>query len=198
MKIVSTLLSAMLLLSLAAGAQEGKTAEKAAKKWFKKKEWLGGWDVKPHRSTDYSVFRQQYAANRAAWDKAFAYLKNTDLKALPKGKYPIDGENVFASVTENPSKDLDSTSWESHKKYIDLQYVIDGEELIGVYPAANATVTRAYDEKKDVMNYAADAKPYRADPSVFFLFFPSDAHRPNITPGGNRVVKKIVIKIRVA
>ena len=128
--------------------------------------------------------------------KAFAYLKNTDLNKIAKGKYPIDGDNVFASVTADSSKNFDKTNWESHRKYIDIQYVINGEEMIGVYPVSKATVTKEYDEKRDAANYSADGKLYSATPGTFFIFFPSDAHRPNITPGGNLVVKKIVIKVK--
>jgi biofilm protein TabA len=65
-----------------------------------------------------------------------------------------------------------------------------------VYPAAKATVTKAYDEKKDVANYSAEGSLHPSVPGTFFLFFPSDAHRPNITPGGNKPVKKLVIKIK--
>jgi hypothetical protein len=55
-----------------------------AKKWFKKKEWLNGLDAKPHSSIDKVQFAKQYHLNQGAWDKACAYLKNTDLNALKK------------------------------------------------------------------------------------------------------------------
>ncbi|HUS01841.1 MAG TPA: YhcH/YjgK/YiaL family protein [Chitinophagaceae bacterium] len=132
------------------------------------------------------------------WDEAFDYLKNTDLSKIAKGKYPIDGDNVFASVTTDSTKNFDKTNWESHRKYIDLQYVINGEEKIGVPPVSEATVIKEYDEKRDVANYSADGKLYSATPGTYFIFFPSDAHRPNITPDNNKVVKKIVIKAKYA
>lgn len=169
-----------------------------SKKWFKEKEWLGGLELKPHKTVDVQEFARQYHLNKSYWDKAFAFLKNTDLNKIAKGKYPIDGENVYASVTADSSKNFDKTNWESHRKYIDIQYVINGEEKIGVYPVSKATVTKEYDDKKDAANYSADGKLYSATPGTFFIFFPSDAHKPNITPGGNKVVKKIVIKVRVA
>jgi len=59
-------------------------------------------------------------------------------------------------------------------------------------------VIKPYDENKDVANYVADGPLSSATPQSFFLFFPTDAHRPNITPGGNKVVKNIVVKIRAA
>jgi len=169
-----------------------------SKKWFKEKEWLGGLELKPHKTVDVQEFARQYHLNKSYWDKAFAFLKNTDLNKIAKGKYPIDGENVYASVTADSSKNFDKTNWESHRKYIDIQYVINGEEKIEVYPVSKATVTKEYDDKKDAANYSADGKLYSATPGTFFIFFPSDAHRPNITPGGNKVVKKIVIKVRAA
>src|SRR6188472_3716078 len=85
-----------------------------AKKWFKKKEWLGGLELKPHKTIDIIEFARQYHANKAYWDKAFAFLKNNDLNNIAKGKYPIDGDNVFASVTADSSKNFDKTNWESH------------------------------------------------------------------------------------
>ena len=169
-----------------------------AKKWFNKKEWLNGTTLMPHTAIDKMEFARQYQANKVYWDKAFTFLKEHDLKTLAVGKYPIDGTNVFASVTEDPSKDFDKTQWESHRKYIDLQYVITGEEKMGKYPFTELTVTKPYDETKDVANYSGDGKIYDVPAGTFMIFFPANAHRPNITPGGNKLVKKVVIKVLVA
>jgi biofilm protein TabA len=169
-----------------------------AKKWFAKKEWLGGLQLQPHETIDKQEFARQYQANKMYWDKAFAFLKEHDLQTLANGRIPIDSNNVFAIVTENPTKDYDSTMWESHRGYIDLHYVISGEEKIGVCPITKLTVTKPYDASKDIANYSGEGKIYNALPGVFFLFFPSDGHRPAITPGGNKADKKMVIKIRYA
>ncbi|MGC4100805.1 NanQ anomerase/TabA/YiaL family protein [Ferruginibacter sp.] len=179
-------------------AQQKQLTKHQVKKWYRKKAWLGGANAQPHSSINKQELARQYQLNKAYWDKAFAFIKEHDLVTLAKGKYPIDGDNVFASITEDPSKDFDKTTWESHRKYIDLQYIITGEEKMGVWPVAKATVIKEYDDKKDVANYTAEGKFYVGTPTTFFLFFPTDAHRPNITPGGNKVVKKLVIKIRYA
>ena len=198
-KIVLTILSflaAAFMITVTAQSSTEMLSKHKAKKWVKKKEWAGGLKLNPHKSTNAQEFARQYQLNKTYWDKAFAFLRDQNLATIAKGKYVIDGDNVTASVTIDSSKDFEKTKWESHRKFIDLQYVIDGEELIGLYPMAKATVVKEYDEKKDVANYTADGKLYAATPGTFFLFFPSDAHRPNITPGGNKPVKKIVIKIR--
>jgi biofilm protein TabA len=168
-------------------------------KWYKKKEWLNGVALKPHKSIDQLEFYRQYNANKTYWDKAFAFLKAHDLKTLAKGKYPVDGDNVFVSVTEDPGKDFEKTNWESHRKYIDVQCIITGDEKMGKWPVAEATtITKPYDEAKDVANYTAPGKFHVVHAGSFIIFFPGEAHRPNITPGGNKVVKKIVVKVRAA
>ena len=167
-----------------------------AKKWFKKKEWLNGLAITPHSSIDKLQFAKQYQLNKAVWDKAFAYLKTTDLKTLANGRHVIDGENVYGIVTQAPTKDYDKTAFESHRKYIDLQYVITGEEKMAKAPVTSVTVSKPYEAAADIAYYSGEGKIYTVPAASFMLFFPTEAHRPNITPGGNKVVKKIVIKIK--
>ncbi len=154
--------------------------------------------LKPHETINKAEFSRQYQRNKNYWDEAFGFLKNHDLDTMAVGKYVIDGDNVYATITENPTKDLDSTKWESHRNYIDLQSVIKGEEKIGVADITQLTVSVPYNASKDLINYSGEGKFYVADPGTFFLFFPADAHRPNITTNGNKPDKKIVIKIRYA
>ncbi|EHQ30161.1 YhcH/YjgK/YiaL family protein [Mucilaginibacter paludis] len=185
-------------ISFKASAQaKTEVKEVNAEQWFASHQYLGGLKLLPHPSTNAIEFAKQYKLNKAVWDKAFAYLKNTDLDKLPVGKYPIDGDNCFASVTDNPTKPYEQTAWESHRKYIDLQYVIQGAEKMAVIPVSEAKVTAPYLEAKDVAHYDAEGKVYEARPGSFFLFFPPDAHRPNIKVDGIEHDKKIVLKIKV-
>ena len=183
-----------------ATAQQGATqwTPKTATKWAKSRAWSNGGDLKLHPSVDKVEFATQYEKNKDAWDKALKFLNDKKLDTLPPGKYPIDGTNVYATITEAPSKEFDQSAWESHRNYIDLQYVIKGKEKIGVSPVASAKVVKPYDESKDVANYEAKGQYYTAVPGEFFLFFPTDAHRPNIKAEGYETakVKKLVIKIK--
>jgi YhcH/YjgK/YiaL family protein len=202
MKFLLPALSVVFLcLSIHLSAQSspaGTWTTHKAKKWFNKKVWLNGTAITPHKAIDKTEFARQYHANKDYWDKAFAFIREHDLKTLAPGKYPIDGTNVFATITEDPSKDFDKTQWESHRKYIDLQYVITGEEKMGKYPFTKLVVTKPYDEAKDVANYSGDGEIYIVPSGTFMIFFPANAHRPNITPGGNKVIKKLVIKVLAA
>jgi biofilm protein TabA len=179
-------------------SKDGTWTKKAATKWVAQNSWRHGFTTNLAEGTDAVAFTTQYNMNPALWDKAFAFLNNTNLDTLSPGKYPIQGDDLFASVTISPTKEFDKTNWESHKKYIDLQYVISGKEKIGVAPLSSATVTKPYDEAKDVANYSADGIFHLAEPTVFFLFFPTDVHRPNVKVEGIDSDKKIVLKIRVA
>jgi YhcH/YjgK/YiaL family protein len=197
------LYSAIVIGSLMSSCGEtGDSADKESadkndpQQWFDQK--LGNLKLKPHESVNKEEMYRQYNANPAYWDKVFAFLQDTDLKTLSAGRHEIDGDNVYAMVTEAPTKDLDSTKFESHRKYIDVQYVIDGEEKIAVEPVEGATVTVPYDDTKDIAHYSGEGKTYTATPGTFFIFFPTDAHRPSITPGGNKTDKKLVIKVRAA
>jgi YhcH/YjgK/YiaL family protein len=194
-------LSLVILLSATISSYSqvaGSHGNKEASKWFRKKEWLHGLNMQPYKGIDKQEFYRQYQKNKKYWDEAFEFLKNQDLQNLAVGKHVIDGDNVYALVTFDSTKNFERTRWESHKKYIDLQHVIGGKEKIGVAPVSTATISEPYSEQKDLMNYTANGKFYTATPSVFFVFFPTDAHRPGITPGGNLRDKKIVIKIRYA
>lgn len=165
-------------------------------KWIQQKDWASGLSLNLHVSVNKAAFYEAYHTNKKLWDTAFAFLQTQDLINMPIGKRPLIGETVFISVTDEPSKNMADVKWESHKKYIDLQYIIKGKEIIGVADASKATVTKPY--TPDAMNYIADGTYYTTDPGTFFLFFPNDAHRPTIKADGYDVVKKIVIKIQVA
>jgi biofilm protein TabA len=190
------LLSSALIITafLTASAQTEWTQAKADK-WFDKHEYLGDLKLMPASSTNKIEFAKQYTANKAVWDKVFAYLKSTDLEALPVGKYAVEGTGATVAVTDNPTKEYDKTVWESHRKFIDLQYVSQGAEKMAEAPVAGAKITEPYNDAKDVAHYEIEGTQYEARPGTFFLFFPTDAHRVNIKVDGVEHDKKIVIKI---
>jgi len=197
-KIIFFFILILSLTSMHVLAQSTPLTEQQVNEWYQKREWLAGLQLQPHETINKTEFARQYQLNKTYWDKAFAFLKEHDLKTLAVGRYAIDSNNVYAMVTENPTKDMDSTKWESHHNYIDLHTVITGEEKIGVTDISKLTVTMPYDASKDLVNYTGEGNFYTAMPGTFFLFFPADAHRPNITTNGNKPDKKIVIKIRYA
>lgn len=163
--------------------------------WYNNKQWLDGLQANALQAIDKLEFSRQYHANKILWDKAFAFLKHNDLNAIVPGKYPIEGDDVFATVTDySPS---DNSKWEAHRKYIDIQYVINGKETMGKVPLAETTVIQDYNETKDVGFFETKVGNYYVvGPGSFLIFFPSEAHRPSLKTEGYDKVKKIVIKVR--
>jgi YhcH/YjgK/YiaL family protein len=164
--------------------------------WIKKKDWANGLTLDLHSSVNTDSFYVAYHRNKKLWDAAFAFLKTQNLDSLKPGKYPILGDQVFASVTEAPSNKKEDVKWESHKNYVDLQYIIKGQETIGVADTSKLTITKPY--TTDAINYQGEGNYYTAGQGKFFLFFPNNGHRPTILIDEYPVVKKIVIKIQTA
>ena len=75
--------------------------------------------------------------------KAFDYIRSTDLKNLQQGKYEIEGKNIFAMISEYQTKPESEGKLEAHKKYIDVQYVISGEERMGYAPLDDPAFAKA-------------------------------------------------------
>lgn len=163
--------------------------------WYNNKQWLGGLRATPLQAIDKMEFAKQYFINKKMWDKAFAFLRQTNLALIAPGKYTIDGENVFATVTDySPS---DKSKWEAHKKYIDIQYIIKGKEAMGMVPLSDATVIQEYNAGKDVTFLETKVGNYYiVGPGAFLIFFPGEAHRPGLKTEGFDIVKKIVIKVK--
>jgi len=179
---------------------ESKTkSDKDINDWFTAKVWKQGWNVKADESLNIKDFAYYYFKNPDRWNKAFKFLAKNNLKAIKTGKYEIDGKNLFAAVSEYESKDENNAKIEAHKKYADIQYVITGEEQIGVLPLENMKPFIPYSDKKDVEFFKTDMTNYyhHADSSNFFIFFPNDAHRPGVKIDKNTPIKKIVIKVKL-
>ncbi|MGH2644149.1 MAG: YhcH/YjgK/YiaL family protein [Chitinophagaceae bacterium] len=174
-------------------------SKKAAEKWMEHGSWRKGFFEKPAPSINAQTFYIQYHKHPEWWEKAFVFLNRKDLSSLATGNYPIVGQDVYASISTYVPKDFDKTQWEAHRKYADIQCMIEGEEKIGESPISKLAETVPYNESKDAANYKGPGKYYVARPGTFFIFFPGEGHRPNIkvNAGDTMMVKKIVIKMRV-
>lgn len=172
--------------------------KKEVTKWYKSFEWLNGCQLKPHKSTNQAAFAKEYFGNKALWDKTFQWLKSNDLNALAPGRYVIEEGNSTATISEAPAPELDKVKWEIHQNFNDIQYIIKGKALMGVVPVEKATLTEAYDSKRDVGFYEAKGAFFDGEPGIFYIFTPADVHRPGIKADGFDVVKKVVIKVRAA
>lgn len=136
-----------------------------------------------------------YAALHPRFAKAFAFLRETDLAALADGRYELDGEKLFVLVMTAEGRGQAAAKFEVHRRYIDIQAVVDGEDLMGWSPLAACTAPLGFDESKDAGFYSdAPASWVSVPRGCFALFLPDDAHAPLAGAGK---VKKAVVKVAV-
>ena len=133
-------------------------------------------------------------------NKAFDFIENTDLKNLNPGKYEIEGKNIFALISEYQTKPESEGKLEAHRKYIDVQYVISGEERMGYAPLNKQEIIEKYKEENDIIFYKGEKSFTKVEEGMFAIFFPVDLHMPGISTGNppraDSHVKKLVIKVR--
>ena len=137
----------------------------------------------------------KYFAMHPAFKQAFEFLRTQPLATLPDGKIVLDGDRLFASVQSPEGRPKAGSSLEWHRKYIDIQYVVSGDETMGWTPLQCLGHPGAFDEKNDCgLAQEQSLAWFPVRPGTFTIFFPEDAHAPNI---GTGVHKKVVIKVLV-
>lgn len=139
----------------------------------------------------------RYATLHPLFPRAFGFLRDTDLKALAPGRYPIQGEDLFAIVESSSGRSRDQAKLECHRKYIDIQLVLAGTDEMGWKPLCDCHDPIAdYSSEKDIQFFHdAPASWIATPPGAFCLFFPQDAHAPLVSEGA---VRKVILKIAAA
>ncbi|MBQ7420298.1 MAG: YhcH/YjgK/YiaL family protein [Prevotella sp.] len=185
------------LLAIAVAAQTSKEA----KQWLKKSEWSSLKKAKPHKTLNIDEFYRQYQKNKEQWDVLYQWLCNTDLLAIPKGKHPIEGSTLVASVEDSENGPLEKRGTESHRKKIDFQLVVKGTEGFALLDHESSTVKIPYDDKKDVMRYnfvKEKTNFFDVKAGQFVIFFPTDWHIAklhNQKKNDDQKIRVIVVKM---
>ena len=76
----------------------------------------------------------RYTGFKTGLSEGFGFLDQPGLAKLADGKYEINGDHVFALVQRVPGRKATEGELEGHRKYIDIQYVISGNESMGWSP----------------------------------------------------------------
>jgi len=132
--------------------------------------------------------------------KALDFLQTRDLLQLRDGRVDIVGDRVFALVQRYDTMRTDAPRYECHRKYIDVQFIVAGEEVICWAPAKQMSVTEAYDAGKDVCFGTIAAgmwTPVRLEAGQLMVLWPEDAHSPKGAARELSRVMKIVLKVAV-
>lgn len=119
----------------------------------------------------------------------------------PAGHYEIS-ENIYANVDVYETKPINKCKFEAHKRYIDIQMLLDGKEQLDCTSADGLKISEAYDENKDIMFFETQKElpeaSYTLIPKRFVLIYSHEAHRPQMALNSiSETVKKVVVKIPV-
>ncbi len=149
-------------------------------------------------------------ANEEKFKKAFEYLEEVSKEATKENrrllslhvnvfeKVNLDEEN-FALEQVYYSKEREECFFESHRQYIDVQFILEGEEIIEVANTNALTETFSYDKNMDLIKYndTLNASSILLSKGDVAIFYPQDAHMPCLKVSQNQKVLKTVVKVKV-
>ena len=142
--------------------------------------------------------------------RALQFLNDPQTRALePSGfgaenslRQAIEGEEIFALIQRYRTRPPRDAFWEAHRKYVDVQCVVEGVECMGHAPIGAMITAKPYDADRDLTVLEPDAHTpcnfINVKAMHFTVFFPHDAHMPGLMANGVAAeVKKIVVKVAV-
>ena len=141
-----------------------------------------------------------YEGVHARFQEAFAFLEKATREDLPVGRYELDGTDLYAMVQEYKTNPPDRVRFEGHRRYIDIQYLMCGVEVIEVTELSHAEAEDVYVDERDVCFFKDSAEPVRAilHAGEYGIFLPHDIHKPGMAHGDTpSFVKKIVVKVKI-
>ena len=138
----------------------------------------------------------RYRTLHPLFPQAFDWLATTDLAALPPGRHDIDGDRLFVIVEACDGRTRADARLECHRRYIDIQLVLEGIDEMGWRALDDCEQPRTdYDAARDIRFFDDTPASWIATPAgAFCLFFPDDAHAPLVSDG---FIRKVVVKIAV-
>ena len=143
-----------------------------------------------------SYYKDVMPAITTALEKAAAYTPEN----YPGGRVDVDGDNLFLLLNTYETHSPEGALFEAHQKYIDVMYMVEGEEIIYVKPTDRlCAVTKPYNPEIDALlaELGRDATPVRLQTGSFIVLLPQDAHAPGCYDAAPHQVKKIIAKVKI-
>ncbi len=140
---------------------------------------------------------RRYATLNPRFPQAFSFLEQVTADTAV-GRHEIAGDDLFALVQRYETRPAAGMQLEAHRRYIDIQFIASGREVIHWAPLASLTeVTLPYDAAKEAAFFkAADGMvPVRLAAGQFAILYPDDAHMPCCAWDDPTEVLKVVVKV---
>ncbi len=131
--------------------------------------------------------------------KALKYLQNKNFKGMEPGNYEVDGDRIYAVVQEYQTLPQTKAKWESHEKYIDIQYMINGTERMGISRKKKMTLLHDYNKTNDITIFRGDGDFFKLESEHFVILFRDDIHMPKVEveSSGPEPIFKVVMKVQL-
>lgn len=133
-----------------------------------------------------------------AIQRALQYLQETDFMQMEAGSYEIEGKQLFAQVIDTTTGKLEERFPEIHRKYIDVQFLVQGSEAIGfVTDNGQNEIKEDALAERDVLFYhnVENENFIEMLPGSFAVFYPNDVHRPNCNVQEETAIRKVIVKV---
>ena len=126
---------------------------------------------------------------------AFEFLRTLNKNTQP---HDFEFEGFKGSIVEIDSNiSNDETVLEAHRDYLDIHYVICGEEGFGYADTSTLSPVTVYDHEKDYILLSGNMNRFVLSEGEFCVVFPEDAHLPALYGRSTSLLKKAIIKIRI-
>ena len=131
--------------------------------------------------------------------KALEILKAGEMAKNQDGQYEVEGEDMYCIVVHYPAKPIEQCKFEAHEKYIDVQFIVAGREMVGWADTRELTIKTPYNDEKDAALYEAPANysKFEFSQNQFCILWPDDAHMPACQLDGPSDIHKVVVKVKV-
>ncbi len=144
---------------------------------------------------DNIKFATMYEKANDRFAAGLEYLAKTDFSAAEPGRVDIRGDEVFALIQRYQTKPIDQGKFEAHQRYIDIQFIAEGAEQIGVGDTDAMEPIDPYDTEKDLVFLNGTGQMITVSAGMFCVLYPHEAHMPMIAVDSPAEVLKIVVKV---
>lgn len=143
---------------------------------------------------DYIENYKEYGKTLSNFIEGFEFAMS--LKNHKVGKYELN-DDIFAMVQEGVTSNIKEGSFESHKDYVDVQIVLEGEEIVEWQVLSELKESIPYNDVKDTMFSEGAGETFTVRKNMFYILFPQDGHKPCRYSDVPSIYKKIVLKLKI-
>lgn len=129
---------------------------------------------------------------------ALEWMEHADVSGLKSGdQVAIDGDRVYAKYFDRETKPAEGALPEGHSNYVDIQYLLEGEEMVGYALKPDVPPAKPYDPQKDIAFWDVPCDNIHLKAGDFYIVWPDDLHAPRLAVGQPGKIRVLVVKVKL-